>query len=254
METPNAAPGFYGKLPARGDFIGRRFARPFVDVWDNWLQEAMLACRSALGPHWLETYLTSPVWRFALAASACGPSAVAGLVIPSVDKVGRYFPLMLGRELAPEVDPACFVPAAASWYQALEDLALSALSEGFDLASFDRPLPAIAIGSAAPKAGPAAAPAPPGRHIAFDADADAGSQLAALCRDHEGATDRRTLWWTSGSEHVAPCLLICPGLPSAASFPSLLDGDWPSRGWGTAAPSAASGRDRGAGPKWDREE
>ena len=39
------APGFYGKLPARGDFIGRRLGRPFIEAWDGWLQQAVLASR-----------------------------------------------------------------------------------------------------------------------------------------------------------------------------------------------------------------
>ena len=51
--------------------------------------------RDALGEGWLETYLTAPVWRFALAAGCCGPAA-AGIWLPSVDRVGRYYPLRAG--------------------------------------------------------------------------------------------------------------------------------------------------------------
>ena len=71
-------PGLYGKLPARGDFVRRRLPLAFVEPWDGWLQEAIVASRRALGERWLDVYLTSPMWRFALSAGLCGEPAAAG--------------------------------------------------------------------------------------------------------------------------------------------------------------------------------
>ena len=51
-------------------------------------------------------YLTSPAWRFVFAAGACGPVPVIGLMAPSVDRVGRHFPLTIIAELPPDVDCA----------------------------------------------------------------------------------------------------------------------------------------------------
>src|SRR6185312_4673969 len=159
-------PGFYGKLPARGDFVSRRLGHAFIEAWDAWLQRAILASREALGGDWLDCYLTSPIWRFAAAAESCGPQAAAGIVMPSVDAVGRYFPLMLGRELPPGADLCAFAAGAPAWFEALEALALSTLDDGFQMESLDRPLPSGAVAGAPPP--PAAAPlAPPGRHIAL---------------------------------------------------------------------------------------
>ena len=87
--------GLYGKLPTHGDFLRRRVPDDFVASWDAWLQRAIADSRSALGDRWLEIYLTSPIWRFALCAGICGEAPVAGLLAPSVDRVGRYFPLTL---------------------------------------------------------------------------------------------------------------------------------------------------------------
>ena len=81
--------GFYGKLPSHGDFIRRRVSDAFVDAWDAWLRECIAASRAALGPRWLDVYLTSPAWRFACAAGACGHTPVIGVVAPSVDQVGH---------------------------------------------------------------------------------------------------------------------------------------------------------------------
>src|SRR4051812_22505756 len=96
--------GFFGKLPSHGDFLRRRVSDAFAGPWDAWLQRCMAASRSVLDERWLDVYLTSPAWRFGCAAGACGPAAVVGLMVPSVDRVGRYFPLTLVAEL----------PAAAS--------------------------------------------------------------------------------------------------------------------------------------------
>ena len=64
-----------------------------MDAWDAWLRECLTASREALGERWLDVYLTSPAWRFACAPGLLGPLASAGVLVPSVDRVGRYFPL-----------------------------------------------------------------------------------------------------------------------------------------------------------------
>ena len=56
------------------------------------------------GLRWLDVYLTSPAWRFVCAAGACGPRPVMGLMAPSVDQVGRYFPITLACELPERVN------------------------------------------------------------------------------------------------------------------------------------------------------
>ena len=89
-----AARGFYGKLPARGDFVARGLPRDFTRPLDAWLSEAVAGSREVLGQErWLAAYLVAPVWRFSLPPGACGPAAAVGLLLPSVDRTGRYFPL-----------------------------------------------------------------------------------------------------------------------------------------------------------------
>ena len=77
--------GFYGKLPSHGDFLRRRVSDAFVGVWDGWLQECLAASRADARRRWLDVYLTSPAWRFACAAGACGAAPVVGVMVPSVD-------------------------------------------------------------------------------------------------------------------------------------------------------------------------
>jgi type VI secretion system protein ImpM len=244
-------PGFYGKIPARGDFLGRRLSRAFIEAWDGWLQQGLLAVKSALGPRWLDIYLTSPLWRFALTAGCCGPRAVAGIVMPSVDSVGRYFPLMAGCELPAESDLAASLAAADAWFRTVEDLALAALTQNLDPDVFDRPVPLTLV---ADRAGPAMEVplVAPGRHYLSASDAE----LAPLLRRYAAAlTPGRTLWWTTGSAQVAPCLLLAAGLPDPPTFPALLDGDFIGRGWQSEADGATPPRQAGADDvlAWDRE-
>jgi type VI secretion system protein ImpM len=81
--------GFFGKLPGNGDFVHRRLPRSFVDPWDRWIQRGVAASRTQMGETWLDTYLKSPMWRFVLAPGPCGTQGWMGVLMPSVDRVGR---------------------------------------------------------------------------------------------------------------------------------------------------------------------
>jgi type VI secretion system protein ImpM len=109
-------PGWFGKLPGLGDFASRRLPEDFIQRWDDWLQQGLGACREVLGPPWLALYLVAPVQRFTLAPGVLGPMAWGGLVMSSVDRVGRHFPLTL----AAPVGSAMAARADAGWYDALE--------------------------------------------------------------------------------------------------------------------------------------
>lgn len=113
--------GFFGKLPARGDFVRAGLPGGFIAAWDDWLQHAMTTSRAALGEAWEACWLEAPVWRFSLAAGLCGPASVLGLWLPSVDRVGRYFPLTFARLPAPE--------AGEAWLDAAEALGRAVLAE-----------------------------------------------------------------------------------------------------------------------------
>ena len=230
--TVAEVPAYYGKIPAKGDFVSRRFSRTFIKGWDAWLQDAIVSSREAIGSQWLEVYLTSPIWRFALQAGCCGPLTVAGVLMPSVDKVGRYFPLTIGLELPAPVDLADLASGAHGWYQAVEDLALATLGTEFPLEALDHPIP-LALDATSPSPSPiddrGGASLRGCQHIALDP----ATGLAELGEAQRLALPGKTRWWTLGSHRVAPCLLVCPSLPPPSSFASMLDGVWQGRGWTT---------------------
>lgn len=218
--------GFFGKVTSHGDFVARRWAPAFQRPWDDWLQSGLQQSKAALGARWLATYLSSPIWRFALAPGVCGAQARAGLLMPSVDRVGRHFPLTLARTLdgaAPLLD--C-VTANHGWYAQLEVLALSSLEENFSIEAFDAALAELDAPPVSTQAKAGAVIGLAGIHP--PALADGGGVMAAIAG---AALDGQCLWWTDGSPQVAPCLVVSRGLPPAGAFAALLDGDWRGHGW-----------------------
>src|SRR5687767_4552269 len=112
--------GWFGKLPSHGDFLQRRVPESFLNKWDAWLQECIAQSRAHLGDAWLDTYLTSPVWRFFLSQGVVGSSSFAGIVLPSVDRVGRYFPLTIFAELPADLSAIAVAIHGREWLKTVE--------------------------------------------------------------------------------------------------------------------------------------
>ena len=130
MAAPPAT-GFFGKIPSRGDFVTRGLSSSLVDAWGNWVAQALGASRALLGTRWDEAWMVAPVWRFALPGGLCGPAPVLGLMMPSVDRVGRLYPLMIAAELvglAGTPDPG----DGASFLDAAEDAGRDALADALE--------------------------------------------------------------------------------------------------------------------------
>lgn len=154
----NGVPGWYGKLPALGDFASRRLAPEWIAQWDAWLAAGLHQLREAAPDTWLENYLASPAWRFALLPGSLpdgsGEGLRVGVLVPSVDRVGRYFPLVVVS--APLSRPVDGAQVAALWHWAgqLEDIAVQALqddwsAEALDAALANTPLPVLHAADAA---------------------------------------------------------------------------------------------------------
>jgi type VI secretion system protein ImpM len=190
----HAALGFYGKIPARGDFVHAGLPRSFTDPWDDWMQRMVGASRSVLSQDWLPAWLEAPVWRFVLSPGICGPDAAIGLWVPSVDSVGRYFPLTLAA-VARVPDSRTLMCEAGGFFAAAESLARDALEN-------DLPPDELAARLAS------AASAPP----------------AGVGVDPSHCPLRGGLWWTEGAPRVPANMLAYAGLPDANIFLAMLVG------------------------------
>jgi len=224
VTTSAAAPGFFGKLPSHGDFVGRRLPASLRDPFDAWLQRGIVASRGELGAAWQEAWLSSPLWRFVLAPGLCGPEAWSGVMMPSLDRVGRCFPLVLAApsHRAPALD-VC-LGRHNDWFVRLEAAALSALDSHTTLDGLDAALLALGAPPLAASRDGATLTTEQPRHVALE-----GMGMPALA--FEGMAGD-SAWWGLGSEQIAPCLARCRGLPPAEGFAALLDGAWHRHGWG----------------------
>lgn len=121
--------GAFGKMPALGDFFRLALSPDFVTPWDRWLQAAMVEARARLGDDFQAAYMSAPIWRFTLPAGVAGRSAVSGVLMASVDQVGRLFPLTLARESGSGGDALADHAALLAVVTDLEEAALDALSD-----------------------------------------------------------------------------------------------------------------------------
>jgi type VI secretion system protein ImpM len=236
--------GFFGKLPCKGDFLQRRVPQEFLDVWDPWLQECLHASRQSLQESWLSSYLTGPLWRFVLSSSVCGTGAYAGVLAPSVDRVGRYFPLTLVAQIDIDLCPLEFAATRTPWFEALEALIVVALDEStVDLESFDAQVAELAQPREPPEQGFATGVFELLAHSKFPAQGAAWrvplgsagglqSAINALAyRDLAARLRPVSLWWSEGSNAAAPSWLSLRGLPAPVSFGAMLNGQWAQHGW-----------------------
>jgi type VI secretion system protein ImpM len=236
--------GIYGKLPSHGDFLQRRVPPEFLTPWDDWLQAGISASRAALADQWTDTYLTSPVWRFALSASACGRAAVAGLMAPSVDRVGRFFPLTLVWRLPPELPPIVYASVSGNSLAPAEQLLIAGLTaETLDFEHFDEQVtllgPSVdatfssaALQFEAEDLDQVSLGLNVAWHLPTGISATPMAVLSAmLARKLDAEYKPLTLWWTDGSAIIEPCCLVVRGMPHADAFVSLLDGSWDSGQW-----------------------
>jgi type VI secretion system protein ImpM len=140
-------PGWYGKLPTLGDFASRRLEGDFIEPWDLWLGEGLAAQREQLGAEWLDAYLRSPVWRFVLMPGVLpglvSTGALAGVLMPSVDKVGRYFPLTLVTPLGALPRSAAEIETLLGWLHRLEDVAVDAMHDDWSIDELEAALEAL---------------------------------------------------------------------------------------------------------------
>jgi len=236
--------GLYGKLPSHGDFLRRRTSDAFVDRWDSWLQGCMAASRSALGERWLDVYLTSPAWRFVCAAGTCGAAPVLGLMVPSVDRVGRYFPLTLVVELPEGISVFAAATDSAPFFDSAERLLIETLAADYvDFEEFDERVISLAD-ELLPLTSQRKVVLDPAAASILNGDAQASWQVPIgstedlapvfgqlLSHRLSAMYDPLVLWWTEGSSIVEPSCLIAKGLPRPDAFGALLDGSWAQHRW-----------------------
>ena len=221
--------GLYGKLPAKRDFVAISATREFLLVWEAWLQGGLSASMLKLGPAWRDAFLQAPIWRFWLGAKICG-EPVLGAFMPSLDGVGRYFPLSaFVRATDGAVLPPPEFEPQTPWFTAIENLLLSALEEGTRLESIRAALDAMADPSdrVPPSAKRDALKLTDGS-VVIEAGQNPFADVFTSARlaGHAQAYADQSFWWTTGGEGFPAMALARRGMPDPFLFAGMLTGDF----------------------------
>jgi type VI secretion system protein ImpM len=222
------APGWYGKMPVLGDFASRRLPQGFVDACDAWIALGVEHSRAQLGERWLDVYLTGPIWRFAWAPGVVDAQWWLGVMMPSVDKVGRYFPLLIARQAVALPGTAEGMNHLQAWYAHLSAAALSTLRSGATLEEFESTLARAPVAGDAAYVPAVAASLLPGRvrHTLPGASSLLEWAQGLLVGDALQRLAGHSLWWPDHAESPDNSLSVSQGLPPAQHFSELLEGRW----------------------------
>ena len=230
--------GLFGKLPAKRDFVAANAPRQFLETWEPWLQAGVATSKQALAGGWVESYNRAPIWRYWLGADFCG-EALIGAFMPSVDGVGRAFPLSVFVGEGEEALPPPEIDDNESWCEAAETLLLFALDAGATFEAVTERLAALPSPALRPRSQTKAGfrELTDGGMLIEATDCDVSASFRDAGRlGFRRAFASRSFWWTIGGEGFAPRAVAYVGLPPATRFTDFLTGTFaeatPERSWG----------------------
>ncbi|MDR2208893.1 MAG: type VI secretion system-associated protein TagF [Azoarcus sp.] len=219
--------GWFGKLPSVGDFVGRGIPVSLKETIHGWMSSGMGMLAHSHPKDWQAAYLVSPVWHFVIGPGIWSKSALVGCLAPSVDKVGRYSPLIVLRSSGKN-NISSMLPPENRWLyrvdtamrravgeripvDGLHDLLLQLMeSEKVGKNSTGNILGdlGIGIGNAGDEA---------------QKDWFAWPELLELLKECKG----RSFWWSEPSGNLPLKQIVHCGTPDESLFCSLMDGGVP---------------------------
>ena len=149
--------GFFGKVPSHGDFVATSLSRGLQDFLQVWLQAGLQRVQQSFPVDWEERFRAMPAWRFVIERGQWGPATLAGVVVPSLDRVGRSFPLVVVAPVPGFSGDPRRVCLDDSWFTAAEGIAESSSRRDFDIKEFTAGLKRLRSphpGDLEPEAGP----------------------------------------------------------------------------------------------------
>lgn len=192
-----------------GDFLRVNLSAGFVQVWDEWLQNGLMTLKEGFGQAWNDYYMSAPIWRFTLPAGHAGESAVCGVLMASVDRVGRQYPLTLATPVGAGSAAALHL-SNETLFTKLEDTALAALEDDYNREALMGALNELHVHSPQPAS-------LSGAHY-VGGQSPAASMAAWMVDQNYGEV---ALWSTeiAGSHRM----LFCRELPNRAELSAMFD-------------------------------
>ena len=156
-----------------------------------------------------------------------------GIMLPSVDRVGRYFPFSIAARLPANNNPFELIKQN-SWYEPIEQAALKALSGQLQIDDLAVEINQYKFDLDSPYKPGTAMQEKQGTLIHLQNDAVPVEEvypvlLDAICKEQLLSY---SVWSTAyGSQLIEPCLFYTRGLPSLRGVSAMLDGQWSPSGW-----------------------
>ncbi len=238
MNTPQESCGLFGKIPQQSDFVTHHLPESFIEHWHHWLQSCLSISREQRGDDWMQGYMVSPVWHFALMPGIISDKSVVGVMIPNVDQVGRYFPSIIAHVGDHDVWSAYL--EGNDWFQQAEKIALLSLADETTYSQLIGELESMPTPEfeALPQySTQASMQVFKGNQVVQKKAEQSHSELATslLPKAIQHRYGNHSLWWTEGSEIISPSLAISSDLPDPGQYAAMLDGNWQQWGWAEEA-------------------
>lgn len=218
--APAPVIGWFGKIPAVGDYTGRGMPHLLQDIAYDWFAGGLEELANQHSEHWRDRYRAAPVWHFAMNADVWDAQALIGCLAPSSDRVGRCSPLVALRS----IDARAFrlaLPPQSSWLYDVDSVLRRVMAENL-------PIEAVLVEM---EAALDAGAAPHDQHATVDILTDLGiagvaPRLAWFSWPDLpqlfAARKCRSFWWAESSPNQPARQIIHNGPPDPELFALLM--------------------------------
>jgi type VI secretion system protein ImpM len=199
--APARGLGWYGKVPAAGDFVHRHLPRELIAWWDKWLQTGLAGLHLGRDDAAARGFAAAPLWNFAIPAGPGIGLVQFGAIASSRDRVGRAYPLCITLYLPVDHYHARMLERAGDYYRRLGASLLMAVRHGCSLEQLDHGLEAA-------------------RGVAAEMRATAPAGPAAAAPVWRGGSDIMDVLNT-GHDPVGQPLVVSPSVAPSVAWPDL---------------------------------
>ena len=229
----NQLTGIYGKLPLHGDFIYRNLSSNLISQWDEWLQGFIAGSKEQLGENWLDIYLTSPIWRFSFSEGVLDENSWLGVMLPSVDRVGRYFPITVLTQVPSDANLFEYMLLQESWFDKVEGLLFQSLDGECDVDEVIAEINNVPLNQHTVYKKDSYSPSYPAATIKLEFEEQSPAIVFPHLLDSFLTSSLRSysVWFTLGSDRVEPCISVVQNLPKIGGIAAMIDGQWPHWNW-----------------------
>jgi len=216
--------GWFGKLPRLGDFAGKALPLALRNQIHSWCAQGMEGLTQSQGEAWKAAYQLAPVWHFAMNAHIWDSRPLIGCLAPSMDRIGRYSPLLVLRSIeAPLIKEYQYLLSCSYWLQRVENLLRQVIRGELGMEAIQNELEvALRAQNSGQRKSNSTGDILAELDIARETDTNRFSWPDLPERFKEGK--KHSFWWTEPSPGRPPQQVIHHGAPDENLFALLMVG------------------------------